>query len=214
LENQGTDGIWVQKCKNTQGNFLEEDARELHKMNLNGTSLGSSDGTMPYEWYCEDQASLLLARAQPDSTPLAFFKHSRPITSVLQGNNQMAFGDIEGGVFFVVDHSKKTEDADKIQLWVELYEEPWLVIVHLSKTSPLSSLYHSIYHEAGIPTAAQSAHYLCSKKGSQYQTLPNSSETLATWGLKEEDTIKVFCRLLGGGGNNKRNKEGRSPAPA
>jgi hypothetical protein len=126
----------------------------------------------------------------------------------------MVFGDIEGGVFFVVDHSKKTEDVDKIQLWVELYEEPWTVTVHLSKTSTLSSLHHSIYDKAGIPMAAQSAHYLSTKKGSHSQTLPRSTETLATWGIKEEDTIKVLCRLHGGGGNNKRNKERRPPTPA
>jgi hypothetical protein len=215
LKNRGTDGIWVQKLKNTQGNFLEEDARELYKMSLKGTPLRSSDSIMPYEWHCEDQESLLLARTQSDSTPLAFFKHLRPITVVLQGNNQiMVFGDVEGGVFFVVDHSKKTEDVDKIQLWVELYKEPWTVTVHLSKTSTLSSLHHSIYDKAGIPIASRSAHYLCSKKGSHSQILPSSSETLVTWGIKGEDTIKVFCRLLGGGGNNKRNKDGRPPTPA
>jgi WD40 repeat protein len=152
LKNRETDGIWVQECKNTQGNFLEEDARELHKMSLTGTPLRSNDSTMPYEWHCDDQGSLLSVRAQSDSTPLAFFKHLRPITAVLQGNNQiMVFGDVEGGVFFVVDHSKRTEDGDKIQLWVELYEEPWTVTVHLSKTSTFSSLHHSIYDKAGIP---------------------------------------------------------------
>lgn len=215
LENRGTDGIWVPICKNTQGNIHEEDARELHKMSLTGPPLMSNESIMPYKWHCDDQESLLSAREQSDSAPLAFFKHSKPITAVLQGINQaMVFGDVEGGVFFVVDHSKKTEVVDKIQLWVELYTEPWVVIVHLSKTSTLSSLHHSIYDKGGIPIAAQSAHYLCVEKGSHSQTLPTSSEILATYGIKEGDTIKVLCRLLGGGGNNKRNKDGRPPTSA
>jgi WD40 repeat protein len=201
LENRETDGIWVPICKNNQGNIHEEDARELHKMSLTGPPLMSNESIMPYKWHCDDQESLLSAREQSDSVPLAFFKHSRPITAVLQGNNQaMVFGDVEGGVFFVVGHSKKTEDVDRIQLWVELYEEPWTVILHLSKTSTLSSLHHIIYDKGGIPITAQSAHYLCLKKGSHSQTLPRSSEILATCGIKEGDTIKVFCRLLGGGG--------------
>ena len=184
-------------------------------MSLTGPPLRSNESIMPYKWHCDDQESLLSAREQSDSAPLAFFKHSKPITAVLQGINQaMVFGDVEGGVFFVVDHSKKTEVVDKIQLWVELYTEPWVVIVHLSKTSTLSSLHHSIYDKGGIPIAAQSAHYLCVEKGSHSQTLPTSSEILATYGIKEGDTIKVLCRLLGGGGNNKRNKDGRPPTSA
>ena len=174
-----------------------------------------NESIMPYNWHCDDQGSLLLAREQSDSAPLAFFKHSRPITAVLQGNNQvMVFGDAEGGVFFVIDHNTRTEGTGMTQLWVECYEEPWLFILHLPKKSTISFLYHSIYDRLGIPIAAQNAHYLCLKKGSHSQTLPRYSEMLATCGIKEGDTIKVVCRLFGGGGNNKRNKDGRPPTSA
>jgi hypothetical protein len=122
----------------------------------------------------------------------------------------MVFGDAEGGVFFVVDYNTRTEGADMIQLWVEFYKEPWLLILHLPKKSTISSLYDSIYDRLGIPIAAQNTHYLRFHS----QTLFKSSEILATCGIEEDATIKVLCRLFGGGGNNKRNKDGRPPTPA
>jgi hypothetical protein len=90
-------------------------------MGLVGTPLKSNETstTTPYVWHYaprrEGQGSLLLVRERPDSAPLTFFKHTRPITTLLQGNSQiMVFGDREGKVSFIVTHNTQAEDKDMI----------------------------------------------------------------------------------------------------
>jgi hypothetical protein len=213
LDNRETNGNWELVDKDIQ-ETSEANVPKLLQMGLTGTPLKNNETstTIPYPCHYasrrEGRGSLLLARERPDSAPLTFFKHTRPITTLLQGNSQiMVFGDTEDRVSFIVGHNTQTEDKDMIQLWVQFCREPWMTTLHLPRMSTISSLYNRIYDILQISTMAQSVNFLSFKS----RTLFKSEDALASHGIGADSTVQLNCRLLGGGGNHKRNKDDRIP---
>jgi hypothetical protein len=75
--------------------------------------------------------------------------------------------------------------------------------------STISSLYTRIYDRLQIPIETQSVNYPSFKS----RTLFKSEDALVAHGIGADSTIQLNCRLLGGGGNHKRNKDDRASTP-